>query len=84
MCAAAAGENGVRIVLGARPARAVVVYEGTADAADFDAIAASTVLGGNLRASQAYRRKVAPVLMARAAARAAELYKKQEGKADEY
>ena len=84
VCAAAAGESGVRIVLGARPARAAVVYEGTADAADFDAIAAGTVLGGNLRASQAYRRKVAPVLMARAAARAAELYKKQEGKADEY
>ena len=80
VCAAAAGEHGLRVVLGARPARAMVVYEGAADQADFEAIAAQTALGGNLRASEAYRRKIAPVLMARAAAGC---QKKQEGKADE-
>lgn len=85
VCAAAACESGVRIVLGARPARAVVVYEGAAEAADFAAIAEKTVFGSNLRASQAYRRKVAPVLMARAVNHAAaDTEKNQEGAADEH
>ena len=85
VCAAAADSAGVRIVLGARPARAVVVYEGAADAADYEAIAAETALGSNLRASEAYRRKAAPALMARAVCRAtAAMNRNQEGTADEY
>ena len=70
VCAAARSERGTRIVLGARPARAVVVLDGCRDTdrIDYDAIAADTAFGSNLRASEAYRRKIAPVLMARAAA----------------
>lgn len=82
VCAASAGEKGLRIVLGARPARALVVYEGAADAADYEAIAERTAFGSNLRASEAYRRKVAPVLMARAAAACLDMM--QEGNTDEH
>ena len=70
VCAAAMGEGGVRLVLGARPARAMVVAEGVfADEplAMLEEIAQRVPMGGNLRASEAYRRKVAPVLMQRAA-----------------
>lgn len=70
VCAAAKNASGIRLVLGARPARAVIVADGlAADAPDsiFEEIAAKTAFGTNLRASEAYRRKTAPVLMARAA-----------------
>lgn len=70
VCAAAKSDEGLRIVLGARPARAVIVAQGLdADAPQsiYEEIAAKTAFGTNLRASEAYRRKVAPVLMARAA-----------------
>lgn len=70
VCAAAKSENGLRIVLGARPARAIVVADGLAtdaDAAVYEAIAQKTSFGSNLRASGEYRRKIAPVLMERAA-----------------
>lgn len=70
VCAAAKHASGIRLVLGARPARAVIVADGlAADAPDsiFEEIAAKTAFGTNLRASEAYRRKTAPVLMARAA-----------------
>ncbi len=76
VCAAAAGEDGVRLVLGARPARALVVGEGLTgrEAAHvYEEIALRTAFGTNLRASEAYRRKVAPVLMARAAKACVEL-----------
>jgi len=69
VCAAAKSAAGIRVVLGARPARAVTVADGLpADAPDavFEEIAAKTAFGTNLRASEAYRRKIAPVLMARA------------------
>ena len=69
VCAAAKSDAGVRIVLGARPARAVIAADGLpADAPDavYEEIAANAVFGTNLRASEAYRRKIAPVLMARA------------------
>ena len=70
VCAAAKSDAGVRIVLGARPARAIIAADGLqADAPDsvFEEIANQTPFGTNLRASEAYRRKIAPVLMARAA-----------------
>ena len=70
VCAAAKSDEGLRIVLGARPARAVIVAQGLdADAPQsiYEEIAAKTAFGTNLRASEAYRRKVAPVLMERAA-----------------
>ena len=70
VCAAAMGQDGVRLVLGARPARAMVVAEGVspdAPLAVFEEIAQRVPMGGNLRASEEYRRKVAPVLMQRAA-----------------
>ena len=82
VCAASAGKEGLRVVLGARPARAVVVYEGTPDQADYEAIAKETAFGSNLRASEAYRRKVAPVLMARAAEACLDMM--QEENADEH
>lgn len=69
VCAAAKSDRGVRVVLGARPARAVIAADGLpADApgAVFEKIAAKTAFGTNLRASEAYRRKIAPVLMSRA------------------
>lgn len=69
VCAAAKSSCGVRVVLGARPARAVIAADGLqADASDavYEEIAGKTAFGTNLRASEAYRRKIAPVLMARA------------------
>lgn len=71
VCAAAKSRKGVRIVLGARPARAVIVADGLQADAEIDAsvyeeIAGETAFGTNLRASEAYRRRIAPVLMARA------------------
>lgn len=69
VCAAAKSDRGIRVVLGARPARAVIVADGLqADAPDtvYEEIAEKTAFGTNLRASEAYRRKIAPVLMARA------------------
>lgn len=70
VCAAARSHAGLRIVLGARPARAMIVADGlAADAPEtiFEEIAEKTAFGTNLRASETYRRKIAPVLMARAA-----------------
>lgn len=70
VCAAAKSAAGVRIVLGARPARAVIVADqlaADAPASVYEEIAQRTAFGTNLRAGEAYRRKVAPVLMARAA-----------------
>ena len=70
VCAAAKSAAGLRVVLGARPARALIVADGLQpDAPDsvFEEIARQTAFGTNLRASEAYRRKIAPVLMARAA-----------------
>ena len=75
VCAAAGSERGVRIVLGARPARAQIVADGLKDwdMAALEEIARGTRFGTNLRAGEAYRRKVAPVLMARAAAKCQEV-----------
>ena len=69
VCAAAKSGRGLRIVLGARPARAMIVADGLSvwDEQTLAQIAAKTAFGSNLRASEAYRRKIAPVLMARAA-----------------
>ena len=70
VCAAAMGLGGVRLVMGARPARAMIAAEGVdpdAPTAVFEEITQRVPLGGNLRASEAYRRKVAPVLLQRAA-----------------
>ena len=70
VCAAAKSEKGIRIVLGARPARAVIAADALAsDLSDkqLEEIAKKTAFGTNLRASEEYRRKIAPVLMARAA-----------------
>ena len=74
VCAAAACESGVRIVLGARPARAVIAADSLQawTMADMERIAQQTAFGTNLRAGEAYRRKIAPVLMARAAAQCGE------------
>ena len=71
VCAAAKSVRGVRVVLGARPARAVIAADGLQtdagiDASIYEEIAEKTAFGTNLRASEAYRRKIAPVLMARA------------------
>ena len=69
VCAAAKSASGVRIVLGARPARAVIVADGLVPDANehiYEEITAKTAFGSNLRASEAYRRKIAPVLMSRA------------------
>ena len=65
VCAASKGENGLRVVLGSRPARAMIVAD-DAETLDFARIAQETPMGSNARASEAYRRKVAPVLMERA------------------
>ena len=70
VCAAAMGPGGVRLVMGARPARAMIAAEGVdpdAPTAVFEEITQRVPLGSNLRASEAYRRKVAPVLLQRAA-----------------
>lgn len=69
VCAAARSESGVRVVLGARPARALIAADGLDASCGkevFAAIAEKTAFGTNLRASEAYRRKIAPVLMERA------------------
>lgn len=69
VCAAAVSQAGLRVVLGARPARAMVVADGLAPDCDentLEEIAKRTPFGSNLRASEAYRRKIAPALMARA------------------
>lgn len=69
VCAAAKSERGVRIVLGARPARAVIVADGLCADCDrhiYEEIAQNTAFGTNLRASESYRRRIAPVLMERA------------------
>ena len=68
VCTAAKSQRGVRVVLGARPARAVIVADGLSldnDQRVYEEIAEKTAFGTNLRASEAYRRKIAPVLMAR-------------------
>ena len=70
VCAAAVSSAGLRIVLGARPARALIAADGIAPDCGmqtFEEIAQKTAFGSNLRASEAYRRKIAPVLMQRAA-----------------
>lgn len=69
VCAAARSESGVRVVLGARPARAVIVADGldvSCGKEKYEEIVQKTAFGTNLRASEAYRRKIAPVLMERA------------------
>ncbi len=69
VCAASTDGETLRLVMGARPARAMVVADGlrlTAELPDWEALAGSVPLGTNLRASEAYRRKIAPVLMQRA------------------
>ena len=56
--------------MGARPARAMVVADGLPESAGmetFEALAQSLPLGSNLHGSEAYRRKIAPALMLRAA-----------------
>ena len=68
VCAAAKSKKGMRIVLGARPARALIVADGLCADCDrhiYEEIAQKTTFGTNLRASKAYRQKVAPVLMER-------------------
>ena len=67
VCAASADERGVRVALGSRPARAMIVAEGAKpEELDYMRMAADIPMGTNARASEAYRRKVAPVLMERA------------------
>lgn len=67
VCAASEDERGVRVVLGSRPARAVIVAEDAKpEELDYMRMAADVPMGSNARASEAYRRKVAPVLMERA------------------
>lgn len=69
VCVAAKSDQGIRVVLGARPARAMIVAEGLEASTPknvYEEIAEKTAFGTNLRASETYRRKVAPVLMARA------------------
>lgn len=67
VCAASADERGVRVALGSRPARAVIVAENARpEELDYMRMAADVPMGSNARASEAYRRKVAPVLMERA------------------
>ncbi len=67
VCAASADERGVRVALGSRPARAMIVAEvARSEELDYMRMAADVPMGSNARASEAYRRKVAPVLMERA------------------
>ena len=67
VCAASADERGMRVALGSRPARAMIVAEGAKpEELDYMRMAADIPMGTNARASEAYRRKVAPVLMERA------------------
>jgi len=78
VCCAAKSAQGTRIVLGARPARAIVAADNLPDTQlgqqTYARIAENTRFGSNQRASEAYRRKIAPVLMARAV----ELCRKEE------
>ena len=67
VCAASADERSVRVALGSRPARAMIVAEDAKpEELDYMRMAADVPMGSNARASEAYRRKVAPVLMERA------------------
>ena len=67
VCAASVDERGVRVVLGSRPARAMIVAEGAKpEELEYMRMAADVPMGSKARASEAYRRKVAPVLMERA------------------
>lgn len=69
VCAASCGSDGLRLSVGSRPMRAMVAAQGLAPDADegaLERIAAALPLGTNLRASEAYRRKIAPVLLRRA------------------
>ena len=69
VCAAAVGSSGLCLSVGARPMRAMVAAEGLepgTDAQTLERIAAGLPLGGNLRAGEAYRRRIAPVLLRRA------------------
>ncbi len=74
VCAAAQSERGLRLVAGARPARAMIVRDGLdasrLTAEELEQIARDIPMGSNLRASEAYRRKITPVLLGRAAERA--------------
>lgn len=79
VCAASVSPAGLRLVLGARPARAKIVADGLepdCGMEKLEEIAARTALGSNLRASEAYRRKIAPVLMMRAASACREVTEK--------
>ena len=70
VCAASLGEDRLRLVMGARPARAMIVADGLPESAGmetFEALSRSLPLGSNLRGSETYRRKIAPALMLRAA-----------------
>lgn len=72
VAAASVKEGKARVVLGARPGRAVIVADGVnKDDIQYEEIARETVIGGNRRAGEAYRRKIAPVLMKRAVAQCA-------------
>lgn len=76
VCAAARSERGLRLVVGARPARAMIACDGL-DAPrpameEMERIARGIPMGSNLRASETYRRKIAPVLLGRAAERCLE------------
>ncbi len=71
VCAAAVRDGKMNIAVGARPARAVLAAKGVSPdltAAELGEIAQNVMYGGNMRAGKAYRERVAPVLMARAAA----------------
>lgn len=70
VCAASLEGGALRLVAGGRPARAIVVAQSVspgADEAEFARIARDIPMGSNMRASEAYRRKIAPVLLRRAA-----------------
>lgn len=69
VCAASCGSEGLRLSVGSRPMRAMVAAQGLSPDVDEEAlerIAAALPLGTNLRAGEAYRRKIAPVLLRRA------------------
>lgn len=67
-CAVSRQEDVFRIVVGARPQKAVLAYTGQAlDAAAIDDMIVSGLnFSSNMRASAAYRRKICPVLIRRA------------------
>lgn len=72
VCAASRDKSGLRLVVGGRPARAMVVSRDLNPASvtlrEMERLVQEVPMGSNLRASQAYRRKIAPVLLMRAAA----------------